>query len=159
VECSLFVSSLQWELFSLDITCVCGCCSPANSDSIDPHYQFIYSLPELLRDIHQTRARGTSGFCVAVVSRTSQAVLRRRPAALGALGRSSAVVWAGRSALLGEVTTSANYYPLPRCPCRRREPAQTRAPATITPQQGWAPTVVHYSCMIVITFSRVLVEQ
>jgi hypothetical protein len=30
------------------------CCSPANSDSI--HYQFIYSLPELLRDIHQTRA-------------------------------------------------------------------------------------------------------
>ena len=31
-----------------------GCCSPANSDSI--HYQFIYSLPEQLRDIHQTRA-------------------------------------------------------------------------------------------------------
>jgi hypothetical protein len=30
------------------------CCSPANSDSI--HYEFIYSLPELLRDIHQTRA-------------------------------------------------------------------------------------------------------
>ena len=33
---------------------VCMCCSPANSDPI--HYQFIYSLPELLRAIHQTRA-------------------------------------------------------------------------------------------------------
>ena len=30
------------------------CWSPPSSDSI--HYQFIYSLPELLRDIHQTRA-------------------------------------------------------------------------------------------------------
>jgi hypothetical protein len=43
----------------------------------------------------------------------------------------SVVVWAGRSTLLGEVTTSANYYPLPRCPCRRREPAQTRAPEQV----------------------------
>jgi hypothetical protein len=35
------------------------CCSPANSDSI--HYQSIYSLPELPRDIHQARAYATMG--------------------------------------------------------------------------------------------------
>jgi hypothetical protein len=35
------------------------CCSPANSDSI--HYQFIYSLLELPRDIHQARAYATMG--------------------------------------------------------------------------------------------------
>ena len=59
-----------------------------------------------------------SGFCVADISGGDQLPSGR-----------SVVVWAGRSALLGEVTTSANYYPLPRCPCRRREPAQTRAPS------------------------------
>jgi hypothetical protein len=42
---------------SLYTSLPCCCCSPANSDSI--HYQFIYSLPELPRDIHQARAYAT----------------------------------------------------------------------------------------------------
>jgi hypothetical protein len=64
------------------------------------------------------------GFCVADISGGDQLPSGR-----------SVVVWAGRSTLLGEVATSANYYPLPRCPCRRREPAQTRAPCEATHSQ------------------------